>query len=78
MSSATIRECTVRNSTGNPFDETYEATQDPAWFHGWTKYTRCAIGDGSMIEWVTLAIIERPHGKVDFCEPTDLTFTKAP
>lgn len=75
ISNATTRECTVKNSTGNPFCETYNVTQDPARFHGWTKYPRCAIGDGSMIEWVTLAIIERPDGKVDFCEPTDLLFT---
>ena len=75
MSNATTRECTVKNSTGNPFDQTYNVTKEPAQFHGWTKYYRCAIGDGSMIEWVTLAIIERIDGKVDFCEPTDLVFT---
>ena len=77
MSQKTTRSCTVRETTGSIFDGSYEASQAPAEFHGWTKYPRCAIGDGSMIEWVTLAIIEKPDGKVDFCEPTDLLFTPA-
>jgi len=76
MINPSIRECAVRKSTGSFYDGTYTTTQDPALFHGWTKYPRCAIGDGSMVDWITLAIIERPDGKVDFCDPNDLTFNK--
>jgi len=49
----------------------------PAKFHGWTKIQRCPIGDGSMLEWITHAILEKPNGEVDYEEPHRVRFIPA-
>jgi len=69
-----VRDCMVTKTDGNYYDDSYRSWQEPAVFHGWTKHTRCAIGDGSMIEWITLAIIEWPDGNVEMREPHALQF----
>lgn len=69
-----VRDCRVTKTEGSIYDGSYRSWQEPAIFHGWTKHSRCAIGDGSMIDWVTLAIIEWPDGNVDMCEPCALQF----
>ena len=46
----------------------------PAKFHGWTKIPRCPIGDGSMLEWVMQAILEKPNGEVAYEEPLRVRF----
>jgi major membrane immunogen (membrane-anchored lipoprotein) len=69
-----VRDCLVTKTDGSCYDGSYRSWQEAAAFHGWTKHARCAVGDGSMIEWVTLAIIEWPDGKVDMCEPCALQF----
>ena len=71
-----VRGCLITKSEGT-YVEGYRTWQEPAVFHAWTKYPRCAIGDGSMIDWVTLAIIEWPDGKVDLCEPCQIQFSSA-
>jgi len=49
----------------------------PAKFHGWTKIQRCPYGDGSAIEWVMHAVLEKPNGEVDYEEPHRIRFTYA-
>ena len=69
-----VRDCRVTKTDGSYYDGSYRSWQEPAIFHGWTKHARCAVGDGSMIDWITLAIIEWPDGNVDMCEPCALQF----
>lgn len=69
-----VRDCRVTKTDGSYYDDSYRSWQEPAIFHGWTKHAMCAVGDGSMIDWITLAIIEWPDGTVDTCEPCALQF----
>jgi len=69
-----FRRCSIQKRSGHFMDDDYKSWMEPSIFHGWTKINRCAIGDGSMIDWMTLAIIEMPDGSVTYCEPHELVF----
>ena len=43
-------------------------------FHVWCKVHRCPPGDGSMMQAVTMALVEFGNGKMEYVEPTKIQF----
>ena len=74
------RKAWVNVRTGKFEDESPFATEiterKSAIFHTWCKQYPCAIGDGSIIQERTLAVVEMYDGKIEYFEPHHIQFDK--
>ena len=43
-------------------------------FHGWCKCYHCPAGDGSMMQEITMALVEMSNGDMKYIEPTKIHF----
>ena len=43
-------------------------------FHGWCKCYHCPAGDGSMMQEITMALVEMSNGEMKYIEPTKIHF----
>lgn len=49
----------------------------PAQFHVWCKCYHCPAGDGSMMQEITMALVEMRNGEMKYIEPTKIQFENA-
>ena len=64
---------TGKYADNEPFAE--EITEEwEARFHVWCKCYHCPAGDGSMMQEMTMALVEFGNGKMKYIEPTKIQF----